>query len=508
MEGLIEELDVDSWRLDELLRPLGEWNPDKERIIENFMVIGVEGSSRIKSNTTSLPAEILYTYPAKSECGAAVIPYLFPDGKVSVDEIDKTQSLTDINSLLFWQTSSLQNGDHSFVFQIGRFTQMKGDVKKPLYIVGVMNRELLRDKLTLNNLVASPIVEPKSPRKFMQTEVEHAANRAYIFVTRTPYFKMHFEILFTILAREQMRRCCRRAKAKIPNGNELVELVQCYYNARIPDRLELYSLRIPGSDDLVKFTNYSEQQMFMHWSAPTTFQLLSVNNVLTIFEALLMEHSVLFVSPSPGTVTNIAYTFYRILDSVIGWNGIFEPLAPPAVVKSFPLKYIAGVTVTPLGFPEDTIVFHVESNRLIVPASIKLHGLPNSSDLELCIEKIHNSLKNSSKLKRIEPFKVTTEQQMAAKEVMDEFNKYLTNLKKSVFEPANGKKYDSALKHKDKVASSFPKLDREFYKDFMSTRNFEFMWKKEYGKDDKSSNTLGVPSKKPERRSSLSFSRK
>lgn len=36
-----------------------------------------------------------------------------------------------------------------------------------------------------------------------------------------------------------MRRACRRAKVKVPPGNELVELIQAYYDVKVPSPMEV-----------------------------------------------------------------------------------------------------------------------------------------------------------------------------------------------------------------------------------------------------------------------------
>ncbi|PRP80118.1 hypothetical protein PROFUN_12201 [Planoprotostelium fungivorum] len=118
----IENLDLDSWSLDELLRPLSEWKPEKDRMFETFLVAGLSGDRKPKANTTpSLPSEIIYSHPAKHDLTTSTLmAYLFPDSKVPIDSVDKTQSMTDINTVLFWQTSALVGVEHSFVLQLGK----------------------------------------------------------------------------------------------------------------------------------------------------------------------------------------------------------------------------------------------------------------------------------------------------------------------------------------------------------------------------------------------------
>lgn len=64
----IEEVDINSWRLDDLLRPLSEWNPNRERMFESFLLVGLSGDRKIKGTAPeSMTAEVIYQHPSKSE---------------------------------------------------------------------------------------------------------------------------------------------------------------------------------------------------------------------------------------------------------------------------------------------------------------------------------------------------------------------------------------------------------------------------------------------------------
>jgi len=134
----------------------------------------------------------------------------------------------------------------------------------------------------------------------------------------------------------------------------------------------------------------------------------------------------------------------------MGWHGIFEPLAPSSSISHFPLKFLAGVTVQPLNFPEGTIIVSVDSNKVTIPSSVKLPPLPKREELEKALGARIKELRTAAKDKRIDPYKAVVDHQIHAKEYMDIITAFLTDLKQSAFLP--GKSYDTVTKHRDKVS--------------------------------------------------------
>ncbi|ORX48451.1 hypothetical protein BCR36DRAFT_405050 [Piromyces finnis] len=104
-------------------------------------------------------------------------------------------------------------------------------------------------------------------------------------------------------------------------------------------------IELPLSKEVVKIfpQNKTEIRPLYH-SVFTLFQLLSINNIISIFTHMTLEKSVIFYSENPVILTSICETFLSFLEP-LEWRMVYIPIVPESVIESLqeaPITFIMG----------------------------------------------------------------------------------------------------------------------------------------------------------------------
>jgi len=145
---------------------------------------------------TTLEPEVLFKYPLSKRLPmkSSELPHFcFPSG-VEARVMERTPSMSELNEIMYGQ-SHQNRDDHSFVFLL------RVADNATLYGVCVFVPEMVQRAPAFFSMSTE-----LSPRRTPRGRFLISAPRCYCFLTRLPYFQLHFEVLNSIIAQERLDR--------------------------------------------------------------------------------------------------------------------------------------------------------------------------------------------------------------------------------------------------------------------------------------------------------------
>ncbi|KAJ6810083.1 uncharacterized protein M6B38_157680 [Iris pallida] len=144
----------------------------------------------------TLEPQILFKYPPGKRVakGESDIPaFCFPDG-VKARLLERTPSMSDLNELVLGQ-EHLTRDDASFIFSL------KVSDNATLYGVCLHVQEIVQRAPGILGDVSPLIDSSCKPSHFLVS-----APRCYCILTSVPFFELHYEMLYSIIAQERLDR--------------------------------------------------------------------------------------------------------------------------------------------------------------------------------------------------------------------------------------------------------------------------------------------------------------
>mmetsp|Transcript_7226 Transcript_7226/g.10025 ORF Transcript_7226/g.10025 Transcript_7226/m.10025 type:complete len:665 (+) Transcript_7226:51-2045(+) len=468
------------------------------RIIEKFLVVGIPeekcnsannvftentvgNNKNINSRTqVSMPSasdelepEILFEYPPNDTLNFPGIMYFcFPNG-ITPRKLKRTPSQSNLFALLCSQNelSPIQNAPNSYIFllttetkeilygvcvrrdkvvdsNISKFSQTTKQTEnispddKPL--LSIHHSKTITSK-TGNTIEvgASLVTKPKakaqsfSPRsrKFQrQTASFTIAPRCYCIITRYPFFQLHFDTLYAILALEHVHDIERMPTSNNDNNSntpptqplkdnlqqntgliqidtDILELLDKYKNLQIPNRGQMIEIEIPTviahattnsvtnlttNTTTLRFSrNFGDEEeiAMCDWGVPMLFYMISYKQFFTLFSAFLLEKKILFLHPQVRVISAVVLAFIPLLRP-FHYQSIMVPILPKklASLLEAPVPFVAGATKLPRGFevPYDVIIVNLQDRTIISKETVP--PLPSFSQFEPEFKTLYNEL--------------------------------------------------------------------------------------------------------------------
>ncbi|KAL6065591.1 DENN domain containing protein [Balamuthia mandrillaris] len=166
-------------------------------LFDHFLVVGYppdaplqidEATCTFKEDPERTGA-VLYTYPDSPMPYDLVGSFCFPNG-VKPRLIPARERDTTLNEVLYGSLETLEDSNHSFVFVMTGTNLL-------LYGFCVYQFELLSDKPSFAS-------KPFYTCTLKEENYNVVAPRCYCFLSRFPFFKLHFQVLYSILATERL----------------------------------------------------------------------------------------------------------------------------------------------------------------------------------------------------------------------------------------------------------------------------------------------------------------
>ncbi|KAH9288374.1 hypothetical protein KI387_032491, partial [Taxus chinensis] len=144
----------------------------------------------------TLEPQILFKYPPGKRLAMRskdLLAFCFPGG-VKARLMERTPSMSDLNEVVYGQ-DHLNRDDLAFVFSL------KVADNAPLYGICVYVQEIVQRP---PGILATSSMTPDNFSSVSRFLV--SAPRCYCFLTKLPYFELHFEVLNSIIAQERLER--------------------------------------------------------------------------------------------------------------------------------------------------------------------------------------------------------------------------------------------------------------------------------------------------------------
>ncbi|KAF2076344.1 hypothetical protein CYY_002350 [Polysphondylium violaceum] len=261
----------------------------------------------------------------------------------------------------------------------------------------------------------------------------------------------------------------------------LLEILKYYYSQSIGSPGSSYEFMFPGEVNLRKYNipngrnkNEVNSKSISEWAISGAFLNLTLENILKILGAVLLEQRVVFVCENLSTLSSVCFSMVSFIHPFI-WQGLFMPILPLALVDYLeaPVPFIAGVQVLRKKNFEGLIV-DISNNKIIyngchppplIPEFLKLFGnLQNYNQL-------------LSQNKNFNPIKNTPKQMESIQNIFNTIQQYIWWLVKKIESQFLQCKIDDSLdieKHKLKFLSSVSEHNKDFVKMLLDTQHFSY----------------------------------
>jgi hypothetical protein len=138
----------------------------------------------------------MYVYPPNQPLVDPSLPaFCFPDG-VAKKTLQRTKSNSRINEVRYSNLRSLESDAHSFTFLLTGFEEV-------LYGLCVRMEEMVDDDPSLLATSSEIRYRTSAVRSPGHGTKSTAALRCYTIVSRFPFFKLHFDFLYTLIAKDR-----------------------------------------------------------------------------------------------------------------------------------------------------------------------------------------------------------------------------------------------------------------------------------------------------------------
>lgn len=181
---------------------------------------------------------------------------------------------------------------------------------------------------------------PAAPSAAPAALPHHAsALRCYCLVSRFPFFKLHFNFLHTLLAKDRHVRMAGGA------ANDVELLIRGYSEVQVPEHGTALSFKLAGDVHEFAFVlpGHDQDSLLTEWCAVRLFAL-TVDTMVTLLAALLQEYRVVVQSQQLGTLTTFVLGLIPLLKPFV-WQGALVPILPNSLAEALqaPTPYIFGM---------------------------------------------------------------------------------------------------------------------------------------------------------------------
>ncbi|XP_049851409.1 DENN domain-containing protein 4C-like isoform X3 [Schistocerca gregaria] len=380
-------------------------------LYEYFVVVGVpDFFSDFVEGLNVLEPKILYTYPddQRQNVDPNVCSFAFPDGvAVRYSSVSKWNS-NEVLSILFASSAILEEPNHSFVFVMTTECLMYGVcvytdelMNDPGIIIppsqnssttGESSRHLFRNEMAHHRPVALSTTEKRRQQKQIKQNVVKFASsrRCYIFVSRFPFFQLHFSVLYSLLARDRLYRqsqlesSANYGENNIDVASGLIrQTLEAYRRQEIAKMGSTLSFSIPGEIRTIQFVcpPPDDVSSLSDWCVACLLRVLSVPNIMTYFNAMVLDQRIALVCHNLGILSAVALSLIPLLRPFV-WQGAFIPILPSNMrdILDAPCPLVVGMTHLPSNRNmNDFVVINIDQKSVILPKTTPKSILPFNS---------------------------------------------------------------------------------------------------------------------------------
>jgi hypothetical protein len=471
-------------------------------------------------------ASVLFQYPNASEeeptfAVDEVAAFCFPHG-VEPRLLERTPSMSKLQEIMYGTTFT-DGDDHVFVFQV------QTSDNTPMYGVCVYVTEVLKQTPPMiqhlrtraeggsapTEIETPSLANNKSPVPSLKNRYIQVAPRCYCMLSKLPLFQTHFEVLSHILGMERVERINQNMQDLMPDvspsdaqvptaqSNEALNTLRKYLECKVPDigetdrdfipsdgvkpirlarpaPLETTAAAYPSS--LMRVSAEEEAFHLQGWSIVSLCCSLSLDNIISLLTAVLLEKQVVVFSNNLGELSAVSLALIPLLRP-FRWQSLFLPILPQHMVDFLdaPVPFVCGVQ-------HKTSELRARTSHLcrvnVYKDDIKLQWegkalrLPNIKELVRKLvphyEAIVQTSINHSKRPVLDPSEASIQ---AANKFLEEWRAYLHSLVANIRYHAitdvnEGGEGKVTILLKDSFLASFEGRDKSFMRSFVETQMF------------------------------------
>lgn len=380
-------------------------------LFEYFFVVGasLERAAQINRpapHPVMVDPVILYQFPdnpVAPDLRAAIqqLPnFAFPSA-VDVRALEPGGSLSHQQEVMFGPLAAFERIGPSFIFLLsGSDTILYGIcVAKPEF-VDVLPSMLTPAAATRPTTPTGGRAGASAPAAPGTAPTTALTTRCYVFLTRFPFFHLHFEVMYAVLASERLDALQRMGGEHRSAVSSALAILKEYYTLPVPDEDKASIFELSSTLHHVKFSSPTghEDKLIGQWSLPPFVCLLTLPNIITLLNAAMLERRIVFVSSNIGYLSACVLSIVPLLRPFI-WQGTYVPILPNTLREYLqaPVPYIMGVHESPHKMTEfrrsldpSTIVVLIDTNEIVLgsgsPAAAVLPPLPHADVIATNLE--------------------------------------------------------------------------------------------------------------------------
>jgi hypothetical protein len=458
-------------------------------IFEHFMIVGLPSNYPITPDQIHTPKnpEILYYFPENRKVEIeGIASFCFPSG-VETRLVPKTRSASELKSLVFGSLSQLESTENSFIFLITD--------ERLLYGTCVLVNEVLEEPCSLLGTAPTPTESvAKGHRQGDIVTTTKSKNvvvtkRCYCILSRFPFFSLHFEVLYSFLAKDRLHRLTQVTDANFDPqtaAKELKELLNSYYHQPVPKAGASLSFQLPGEIRSLEFhiPTVDDETSLNDWCIACTFRLLPLDTIVALFSAVMMEHRILLVCRNLGILSAIALSLLPMLRPFV-WQGVFIPILPNSMldVLDAPVPCVLGILSVPedrLNSLHDFMIVNIDQNTISLPKGF-FGDIPHKRSLTAKLKVFHDQLyllQRKEGYKMVNPCRCTEEELNTMHQIFSVFRDYhrqnidmIANLILKHHLTLSNETFESDL---ETIVRNMPKQYRTWGRLFFHTQHFVF----------------------------------
>jgi hypothetical protein len=362
-------------------------------LYDHFLVVGLPPNLRVRTEAeaseTRAP-QVLYSYPPSAPVPneQAIAQYCFPTG-VRVKLLQRTKSSSARNEILYGSLEKLEDSESSFVILITGAEHL-------VYGICVLKYELLNKRLSF--LPADAFAEAPGAAPATRQLHDTVAPQCFLFLSRFPFFQLHFEVLYGLLARERLYGITRDmilgpdadaapapeaarksaehqevSTASREAGSEITRMLEAYGSLKVPPDGQPLSFQLPQELRSLRFQcpPGDEDNLVANACLGALFKLVPMQTVLTLLGAATLEKQIVVVAESLGVLSAVVLALIPLLRPHV-WQGAFIPIVPNSLSDAMhaPVPYIMGVPALEpdLRSAIDVVLLDVDRSQLTMPS--------------------------------------------------------------------------------------------------------------------------------------------
>lgn len=375
-------------------------------LYDHFLVVGLPPNLRVRTEAEAAETrqpQVLYSYPPSVavQNEQAIAQYCFPTG-VRVKLLQRTKSSSARNEILYGSLEKLEDSESSFVILITGAEHL-------IYGICVLKHELLNKRLSFMPADAFP----EAPGAAAATRQSHdpVAPQCFVFLSRFPFFQLHFEVLYGLLARERLYGITRDmilgpdadaspapppdgaqsvehkevATASKEAGSEITRMLEAYGSLKVPPDGQPLSFQLPQELRSLRFQcpPGDEDNLVANACLGALFKLVPMDAILALLGAATLEKQIVVVAENLGVLSAVVLALIPLLRPHV-WQGAFIPIVPNSLADAMhaPVPYIMGVPAldADLRAMIDVVLLDVDRVKLSMP-SFAIPPLPRIAAL-------------------------------------------------------------------------------------------------------------------------------